>query len=242
METKEFYYFRYQIHARPIIKEILESFLNFEELGGKLGLDVGCGWGWFLHYAVKKGIDIYGFEVDSKSLKRTLVFGVRTDRLLVSDVQYMPFRDETFEFILCWHVIEHLPNPQKALKEISRILKTGGVLILGAPNDKTVTNLLFKPFRWLRYKGMNNYYIKKLAFSDSTHLREYTCSSLLAALKKDFRITKVRLDIFTLPIFRVFKLVGLPHPKTKILIRIGTRLPHPFRRSIAVCAKKGVAI
>lgn len=238
MKTKEFYYFRYHIHAHPIIEEILKSLLKFSELPDKLGLDAGCGWGWFLHYAVKQGIDIYGFEVDLKILKSALVFGVATDRMLVSDVQCMPFRDETFDFIFCWHVIEHVPNPKKALKEINRVLKTGGVLILGVPNEKTVTNLLFKPFRWLSQKGMDNRYIKALAFYDATHLREYTVSSLLAALEKDFRVTKVRLDILSLPIFRIFMLLGACISHTKTLIRIGTRLPYIFRRSITVCAKK----
>lgn len=238
MKKKEFYYFRYQVHARPLIKEILESLLDFTELAGKLGLDAGCGWGWFLHYAVKKSIDMYGFEVNLKSLKKALVFGVGTDRLLVSDVQCMPFRDEMFDFVICWHVIEHVPNPKKVLKEISRILKAGGVLVLGVPNEKTVTNLLFKPFRWLSQKGMDNYYINSLAFYDPTHLREYTCSYLLAILRKDFRVKKVRLDALTLPIFRIFGLVGVQPPQTKTLLRIAARLPYAFRRSIAVCAKK----
>jgi len=226
------------MHARALIKETLESLLDFNELTGKLGLDAGCGWGWFLHYAVKKGIDTYGFEVDLTSLKKALVFGVTTDRLLVSDAQYIPFRDETFDFIICWHVIEHVPNPKKALEEIGRVLKTGGVFIIGVPNEKTVTNLVFKPFRWLCLKGTDNYYMRNLAFYDPTHLREYTCSSLLAILRKNFHVKKVRLSTFDLPIFRIFGLVGVQPLQAKTLARIGARLPYAFRRSIAVYATK----
>jgi len=238
MITKEFFNLRYEIHALPIITEILETLLEFGDLKHKPGLDVGCGWGWFLHYANKKGINMYGFEIHSKLLEKALIFGVRTDRLLISDVQHMPFKEKAFEFILCWHVLEHISDHQKALTEIQRILKTGGILILGVPNDATVTNLIFKLFRLLLLKGIDNYFTKNLAFYDPTHLREYKLSSLLNMLINDFHIIKFRFDFLSLPIFRIFKLFKIPPLQTKTLIKIGKCMPHTFKRSIEIYAKK----
>lgn len=52
---------------------------------------------------------------------------------IVSDIIDIPVEDESFDAVLCSEVIEHIPYPEMAVKEISRILKTGGELILTAP-------------------------------------------------------------------------------------------------------------
>lgn len=52
---------------------------------------------------------------------------------IVSNITHIPEPDESFDAILCTEVLEHLPNPIMAIKEFSRLLKTGGVLILTAP-------------------------------------------------------------------------------------------------------------
>lgn len=236
--TKKFFNFRYEIHAIPIIENILESLLEFNDLRYKLGLDVGCGWGWFIHFAEEKVIDIYGFDINLKLLKEALTFGVRYNRLLISDGQYMPFRDNIFEFIFCWHVLEHIPNPQKTLREITRVLKAKGVFILGVPNESSITNFLFKVFRWLFHKGIEHNLIKKIAFYDSTHIREYKLSSIINMLKNDFYIMKIHFDFLTLPIFRILKILRFPSPKTSTLINIGNHMPPFFNRSIEVYAKK----
>ncbi len=49
---------------------------------------------------------------------------------IVGDAQDMPFGDATYSTILCTEVLEHIPNPQKAIDEMYRVLRPGGVLIL----------------------------------------------------------------------------------------------------------------
>lgn len=51
------------------------------------------------------------------------------------DVQFMPFRDDSFDCILCSHVLEHVPDDQKAMREMFRILKPCGWAILQVPLD-----------------------------------------------------------------------------------------------------------
>ena len=47
--------------------------------------------------------------------------------------QAMPFADESFDFLLANHVLEHVDSPDKALTEIHRVLKRGGHAILQTP-------------------------------------------------------------------------------------------------------------
>ena len=52
---------------------------------------------------------------------------------IISDIINIPVSDNNFDNIMCIEVIEHVPNPLEAIKEIHRILKKGGSLILTAP-------------------------------------------------------------------------------------------------------------
>tara|TARA_B100000767_G_scaffold275765_1_gene315248 strand:- start:3549 stop:4304 length:756 start_codon:yes stop_codon:yes gene_type:complete len=53
-----------------------------------------------------------------------------------ADLCDLPFKSNTYDLILCNHVLEHIPNDEKAIKEIYRILKPGGTAILQVPLDK----------------------------------------------------------------------------------------------------------
>ena len=52
-----------------------------------------------------------------------------------ADICDLPFKDESFDFILCNHVLEHIPNDKKAMEELYRILRPGGTAILQIPQE-----------------------------------------------------------------------------------------------------------
>ncbi|AVR45551.1 SAM-dependent methyltransferase [Christiangramia fulva] len=52
-----------------------------------------------------------------------------------ADICDLPFEDNSFDFILCNHVLEHIPDDRKAMQELYRILKPGGTAILQIPQD-----------------------------------------------------------------------------------------------------------
>ncbi|MDT0641684.1 methyltransferase domain-containing protein [Zunongwangia sp. F363] len=52
-----------------------------------------------------------------------------------ADICNLPFQDNSYDFILCNHVLEHIPDDTKAMQEIYRILKPGGTAILQIPQD-----------------------------------------------------------------------------------------------------------
>lgn len=52
-----------------------------------------------------------------------------------ADICNLPFKDNEYDFILCNHVLEHIPDDTKAMQELYRILKPGGTAILQIPQD-----------------------------------------------------------------------------------------------------------
>ena len=52
-----------------------------------------------------------------------------------ADICNLPFEADSFDFILCNHVLEHIPDDTKAMQELYRILKPGGTAILQIPQD-----------------------------------------------------------------------------------------------------------
>ncbi|UJH91079.1 methyltransferase domain-containing protein [Antarcticibacterium sp. 1MA-6-2] len=52
-----------------------------------------------------------------------------------ADICNLPFEDSSFDFILCNHVLEHIPNDTRAMQELFRVLKPGGTAILQIPQD-----------------------------------------------------------------------------------------------------------
>lgn len=75
---------------------------------------------------------------------------------IVCDITNIPEPDDSFDAIMCIEVFEHLPDPIAALREFSRLLKKGGVLILTAPFC-SLTHM--SPYHF--YTGYNRYFYER---------------------------------------------------------------------------------
>lgn len=56
--------------------------------------------------------------------------------VITGDVTHLSFKDDSFDFVYCNHVLEHVGDARKALLEIGRVLKKGGLLFAGFPNRR----------------------------------------------------------------------------------------------------------
>jgi len=94
-------------------------------------LDIGCGVGWSLVEAEKKGFNAYGvepMEVASEYANNTLKVNV-INSLFRADL----FKDKQFGFIMMDQVLEHVPNPTETIVDAFRLLKPGGLFFLSVP-------------------------------------------------------------------------------------------------------------
>jgi SAM-dependent methyltransferase len=97
-------------------------------------LDLGCGDGnnsvWLKEFAE----NLYSSDYNMVRLARARAL-VPGSMIFLADVLRYPAADDSFDCIFFNHVLEHIPEDLGALREVRRILKPGGLLVLGIPNE-----------------------------------------------------------------------------------------------------------
>lgn len=164
-------------------------------------LDIGCNYGSLIHILQKLGYnDVYGIDINKKAIKQgKKIYGAIKNRLKTYDGQNIPFKKETFDVVLMFDVIEHIPNVQNFLKnEVYRVLKKEKSFIFQTPNK--LTNI---PWEILHQKSF-------------TKWKEYHCSlqtySSLTKLLKESRFKSIKLEKYD---------IKTEHNKEKIKARLG---------------------
>jgi len=117
------------------LKKLLSKYLIFEE--NDRALIAGCGKGdeaFILHETLS--IPIVGIDI---SLPKENKIKTNNIELLKSDLNAIPFPDNSFSFIYCYHVLEHVETPSNVLKELHRILQKNKIIFIGFPNRLRIT-------------------------------------------------------------------------------------------------------
>lgn len=142
-------------------------------------LDAGCGDGNNSRYiqSIRPDLDICAIDIDG-SKQHKVPEHVRFFTMSVEDLSRFP--DEHFDCVACFHVIEHLADPSKAVAEFHRVLKPNGIIFAESPHwVSTITPIGF------------NFY------DDPTHIRPHNTRSF-GALFRGFSIKYLK---FETPIF-----------------------------------------
>jgi len=96
-------------------------------------LDVGCRTGGYLEKLSENGYkNIFGIDVSQYALELC----INEFNCYKMDLMNIGFPDKTFDYIHLSHVLEHVPNPIVALKNVSEILKENGLLFIEVPLQK----------------------------------------------------------------------------------------------------------
>ncbi len=107
---------------------------QFDLRGCKRILDAGCGNGRYLRFMLRRADEdamLVGCDLSEGMLRRART-RLKSDRpfLLSADITRLPYRDASFDAVVCGWVLEHLPDPVPGLRELARVLAPGGKLLI----------------------------------------------------------------------------------------------------------------
>lgn len=108
----------------------VESLVGDLPTGSKV-LDIGCGRGVMLRALLDLGHEAHGVEIAPEAASGA---DPRAQIRIAPELVKASYDENTFDAVIMWHVLEHLPHPEQTLAEIRRILRPGGRLILAVPN------------------------------------------------------------------------------------------------------------
>lgn len=124
-------------------EDLAEKLIKKFGFGDKY-LDAGCGTGLLLRHLPKGSI---GLDINAQNIAAARK-NVPDAALVVADIENIPFPSNMFSTVICAEVLDRLPNPKLAVKEILRVLRPGGVLIGTVPRENPLWRLRFLSSRY----------------------------------------------------------------------------------------------
>lgn len=154
--------------------EILDSFEPYRKTNRLI--DVGCGIGYFLEEAKKRGWEVYGTEFTDEAIEICSKKGIKMNKGILDPGNY---NSQEFDVITSFEVIEHINNPQEELANFYKILRKGGLVYCTTPNFNSL----------LRYRLKEKYNV--LCYPE--HLSYYTPKTLKYVFEKEgFRTKNIK--------------------------------------------------
>lgn len=136
-------------------------------------LDIGAGTGDFIIAAQKRNWQAQGSEPNEKALAKARQKGLILER------DTTEFEDHFFQVVTLWHVLEHLPDYQKQIEELLRLIAPGGLAVVAVPNFTCHSAGYYKE-HWA-------------AFDVPRHLWHFSKASLIPLFEKQgFKLIKIK--------------------------------------------------
>jgi len=198
-----------------------ESFLDAWHAGSgtppKAILDAGCGDGINLvglsAIVARRGWTpaLHGTDRNALRLARAAASGAALTR---ASLLALPYPDAAFDVVLCNHVLEHIPDFASALGELHRVIRPGGLLIVGVPNEGCALARL------------RNHVLQRSILATTDHVHFFTARSLTGAIADaGFRTPSVAVEEFFWPHMAIGRLVQATGAGRALSRALGRAIP-----------------
>jgi ubiquinone/menaquinone biosynthesis C-methylase UbiE len=219
-------------------------YVDFDGLSGKDVLEVGCGSGIAAQMLAEAGANLTAVDLTpwavATTRRRLNAFGL-DGTVQEADGEDLPFEDTSFDLVFSWGVIHHSSDMDQALRELVRVLRAGGQIVLMVYNRRSLFYVTYKGFqRFLPLARRLGLHFEGARGGETEGLiaRHFTVAELSAKLEgvglRDVSIEPYGQDAELLPLPR------------KLRLPVTERLPQGFKDSalrklghqLAVTARK----
>lgn len=160
-----------KVMYEPLLEELKKN------VEGKL-LDVGCGTGNILCKLVNEKRELFGIDLSENMVRECRKRMESHAEIKVADAEHMPYEDNFFDTLICNASFHHYPHPEEVLREMKRVLKSGGRLLIGE-------GYAIQPFRALLNLSFR--------FSDSGDFKSYGKHEFIRMLENNgFRFAEMK--------------------------------------------------
>lgn len=133
------------ILLRTIEKMRLKKIIQLAQLHkNDLVLDLGCGEGFLISLIADSPKKVVGLDISKIALNRAkeILKDKKKVELRWGNAEALSLPNESFDKIICSEMLEHTPQPRKAMEEIYRVLKNNGLLIISVPDEKRIQSIM----------------------------------------------------------------------------------------------------
>src|SRR3989344_44205 len=183
-----------QLHA------ILQDWYGSAHLKPLKVLDYGCSNGVITNFMAKYVKNIIGTDVDEIAIKQALQkFRAKNLSFLLTKDEQLPFKNNSFDIVICNQVYSYLDNPKIMINEIYRVIKKDGICLFSGDNlFRPIEPLYNLPFIRLLPKKITESILKSLGYKN-IYLGQYKTYWELKKLFNKFVITDYTIKILKNP-------------------------------------------
>jgi len=142
--------YRKQSRIRYELEPYILEFAAFDAAKGQEVLEIGVGLGADHQCFAEQGAHLHGIDLTVRAVEHTRrrlsSLELQSD-LRVGDAENLPFDGDTFDLVYSWGVLHHSPDTPQAIREVYRVLKTGGVARIMMYHRWSFVGLML----WIRY-------------------------------------------------------------------------------------------
>jgi ubiquinone/menaquinone biosynthesis C-methylase UbiE len=174
---------------------------------------------------VGSGISIFADKFSGKNLVLSdisfslLTMNKNVKDKVVADGEYLPFREQSFDFIYSIGLIHHLSNQRRGLKELRRLIKSGGQIFISEPT-KWSLNLIYYLLRRLFMVFFGKNLLRRMTGCGTSYESFIDLKQVEEIFKNDFEIKTKKIMPFRLPPFRFLEKQKWPVSLNKVLEKI----------------------
>jgi SAM-dependent methyltransferase len=146
-----------------------------KRIAGLRVLDAACGTGYGSSILARAAASVTGVDNDPTTIAfASRRWGSASTAFVMADVQRLPFAGGSFDAIVSFETIEHVPDPERFLSECARVLVAGGRLVISTPSRDV--------YNWISFPD---------GHGNPFHPSEMTPAEFAAALRRGFRIDEM---------------------------------------------------